>query len=25
VEGWSADHTCDAWREAVVEEMHDAR
>ena len=24
VEGWTAAHTCDAWREAVVEEMHDA-
>ena len=23
-EGWSADHTCDAWREAVVEEMVDS-
>ena len=25
VEGWTADHTCDAWREAVVEEMVDSQ
>jgi len=24
-EGWSVDHTCDAWREAVVEEMVDSQ
>jgi len=24
VEGWSASDTCDAWKDAVVEEMHDA-
>ncbi len=25
IDGWNADDTCDAWREAVVEEMVDSQ